>query len=115
MSRHVYFVRDRTSGNVKIGHAWNVDSRLSLIRRRQGLSLELLATIPGDRRLEDRFHMLLLDHHLGHEWFAPHARVEAVVVAVSEGWLDFSKLPDGTSPIRSASAHRAWAIRRRAA
>lgn len=107
----VYFAQRRSDGAIKIGCAYNVALRLKAIGRR-GDRLDLLASTEGGRALEGRFHAFLLDHHVGHEWFAPASEVMRVIDAVRTGAFDFSTLPLGASPLRSASANRAWARRR---
>ena len=105
---YVYFARDPDTGLIKIGTTWRVSSRLDCLRRKAP-GIELLASVPGDRRIEERFHTLLAEDHVGHEWFASSPRVQAVVIAVREGWFDLAKLPTGVNPIRSARAVAAWA------
>jgi hypothetical protein len=112
MKEFVYFARDPETGNVKIGHSCKVEHRVRALRGQVGHDLEIVAVVEGARPIEGRFHAMLIDLHIGGEWFRPSPRLEAVIIGVAEGWFDLSKLPSCVSPIRSASAHRTWAARR---
>lgn len=111
MADTVYFARDLATGHIKIGFSHNLHTRLGLLRRDHP-ELVLIATIPGDRRVEEGFHALLLASHVVGEWFRADEAVLAVVGRVAWGLFDLSSLPIGTSPLRSASSQRGWATRR---
>ncbi len=107
----VYFARAARTGHVKIGASYQVKNRLKLLAAAIKSPVELLVTTPGARPLETSFHLLFWDLHVGHEWFEASPRIDAAVIALREGWLDFSKLPVGRSPIISAAMKRARAAR----
>jgi hypothetical protein len=111
MDDAVYFARDVVSGNVKIGHSYHVGRRLKALERVTGPTFTLVATMPGGRRVEGQIHALLIEDHIGNEWFRPSPRVEALMLAVADGSFDMATLPDCKSPIRSASALRTHAAR----
>lgn len=67
----VYFVR-RASGPVKIGYAANLRNRVSMLRKKYGEEMEVLATVPGGRVMEGAYHFKFRDHQLNGEWFNLH-------------------------------------------
>lgn len=73
----VYFVR-RADGAVKIGFCGDIERRLAELGRAHG-DLELLATMPGDKRTEGHLHATFAAHALGEEWFAPAPALLAFV------------------------------------
>lgn len=90
----VYFAR--LVGNdtaVKIGLSACPTARVVDLGWRLRHRCELLATIPGDQRIERRFHLLFLDHWLGGEWFAMTRDLAATIEAVATGKFDVSRLP----------------------
>lgn len=66
--RSVVYFAQRADGAVKIGFTDDVQRRLRELRPEHG-PLELLATIPGDKRTEGAFHRLYAEARLDGEWF----------------------------------------------
>lgn len=63
----IYFVSK--SGFVKIGYSSNPYKRLKQLQTGSPERLELMFTIPGDRKLEKRLHKLLWRNREANEWF----------------------------------------------
>lgn len=93
-TKHVYFLR-RTSGEgpVKIGCSFEPEDRLATFMAWSPYPLEIAARIPGDMKLEGRFHTLLRADWSHGEWFFPSDHVLRVVSDVAAGMFDFSTLP----------------------
>lgn len=51
---HVYAVR-RANGDIKIGHSWNVGSRIANIRSKHG-DVDVIGVVRGGRELEAELH-----------------------------------------------------------
>lgn len=73
---YVYFVRAVGVGRIKIGTAANVQERLRTLQRASPVDLEVLATTPGNRRLEFALHRRFAAERVaGGEWFESSARL----------------------------------------
>lgn len=77
----VYFIQGRRYGPVKIGTAdgARVKNRLSELQTGNPERLSIIRTVRGGRALEQEIHDLLAIYRLAGEWFAPDARVLALV------------------------------------
>jgi hypothetical protein len=66
----VYFIE--SGGYIKIGltYATTVHDRMEAFETSSPLSVRILATIPGNRRLEHKLHKLFHGQHHKREWFA---------------------------------------------
>jgi hypothetical protein len=92
----VYFARQtRTQGPVKIGFSRAVSNRLRLLAHDCGFPVELVASIEGSRALEFQFHARFEASHLGREWFAWSADLQAVMKSIAAGEFDSAALPPG--------------------
>lgn len=107
----VYFARRVSDGMIKIGTSYNAPYRVKLLAEKHG-DMVPLATARGDHRMEGRFHALLDEAHVGHEWFLPLDCVSAVIAAINAGVFDFDQMPDVPSPARTLAAKRGWLKRR---
>lgn len=115
----VYFVRRADGvGPVKIGCSEHPEGRLSTLMTWSPYPLAIVATIPGDEKLERRFHALFADSHSHREWFLPSQELEAVLTAIRAGVFDVSVLPEGkcvtaklAKPLSEESLARSRAIR----
>lgn len=67
----IYFIRAGDGGDIKIGHAHNVERRLKNLQVAQADHLQVLLTIPGDRSFEKRLHRKFSRSHIRGEWFRP--------------------------------------------
>jgi hypothetical protein len=76
----IYFIQD-TAGNIKIGHANNVQGRFRSLQTAHAHKLRLLATIPGSQFDERRLHKRFAAHRLGGEWFRPAPELLAFIGA----------------------------------
>jgi len=65
----VYFIGEHGSNRVKIGTSRDVKKRMQGLQGANGASLELLATIPGDRDAERIMHQRFAQFRLVGEWF----------------------------------------------
>jgi hypothetical protein len=59
----IYFIHDTVNRTIKIGHAWNPRKRLSTLQISTPNKLELLGTIAGTKRIEQRVHALVWMHY----------------------------------------------------
>lgn len=91
----VYFVRrEDGEGPVKIGCSSYPPERLQSLMTFSPYRLRIWATIPGDERLERRFHAKF-EPQLSHgEWFLPSAELDAVIASVAVGEFDIAGLPE---------------------
>lgn len=71
MASCIYFVKDTTTGNIKIGYSSSLRSRLSNIRSQDGSKAELLALIPGDKADENHYHTKFYHDHVIGDWYKP--------------------------------------------
>lgn len=74
----VYFVQAE-NGRIKIGNTKYIDWRMDSLRGQSPLSLELLATTPGGRKVEFAYHARFAAHRLHGEWFEPHPDILAEI------------------------------------
>ena len=73
----VYFIGCEAA--IKIGKARNVKRRLGEIQALSPVRLQVLATTPGNLRLEKEYHKRFAAHRLHGEWFAPHPDILAEI------------------------------------
>jgi hypothetical protein len=66
----IYFFR--AGDAIKIGYTTNLAARKRALETASAVPLELLASIPGDRREEARLHREWWHLHLRGEWFHAH-------------------------------------------
>ena len=90
----VYFVRATSGeGPVKIGVTTNLAHRLKMGRGWSAVPIEVIATIPGDKYTEHRFHALFEADHLHLEWFAWSDRMASVIETIQSGHFVIDCLP----------------------
>lgn len=65
----VYFVRDESSGLVKIGYSYDVDLRLRSLQGQSSAPLKLILCMRGNRELEQRTHRVFAAYRHHGEWF----------------------------------------------
>jgi hypothetical protein len=71
----IYFIRDTSTGHVKIGHAEDPWKRLSKIQSDCPGAVELAATEPGGLERERALHQHFAAAHLRGEWFLATAEL----------------------------------------
>ena len=72
----VYFVQEGSALRaVKIGVSGNMKVRLAMLQTNSPHDAILLATVPGDERLEEYLHDLFRESNIRGEWFAPTAKL----------------------------------------
>lgn len=99
---YVYFLRPvGQAGPIKIGFTSDVKKRLSDYARWSPQPLEVAAAIPGDQRLERRFHTAFADQRLHHEWFDASDDLASAIEQISRGAFDVAALP---APARTGSS-----------
>lgn len=79
----VYVVTDGAA--IKIGSTVSVKRRLAELNRQQrptAQKLEILVAFEGTRADETMLHAMFARHRIGGEWFAPHAEIIEVLVAM---------------------------------
>lgn len=74
----VYIIK--AGDRIKIGFSRDVQARLSAIQCGSSEQLELLATLPGDHKLERTIHRRLCTHHCRGEWYADNDEVRGILV-----------------------------------
>lgn len=84
----VYFIGNGR-GQVKIGTASNVKSRLSGLQTGSPDELELLAYIPGGNARERKLHDEYAEYRIRGEWFELSHRIQAGISAYQEIYHDY--------------------------
>lgn len=69
----VYFIRESTSGNVKIGTGRNPEGRLRRLQVGHYGDLSIVAVMPGGEQEERLLHAQFSSDRLRGEWFRPDA------------------------------------------
>ena len=67
----VYFALDRDSGEIKIGTSKKVRSRMKNVARETKRSIVVMATVDGDREVEQSLHRRFRHARIRGEWFRP--------------------------------------------
>lgn len=95
----VYFVRrEDDRGPIKIGCSYWPEERLKQLMCWSPYRLAIAATVPGDERLERRFHARF-EHLWSHgEWFHVDAELARAVVEIANGTFDLNSLPEKGAP-----------------
>lgn len=94
----VYFIRPvGCDGPVKIGCTLGPLGRLNDLMYWSPVDLEIVATLPGDRKLESRFQGLFADSHRRHEWFDATPELLAMIASIQDGTFADDHLPVGGS------------------
>lgn len=90
----VYFVRQiDAAGPVKIGCSQRPEDRLNSFMAWAPYPLRIAAKIPGDEKLERRFHARFAHLHSHREWFRAAPELEATIEAIRLGVFDVDALP----------------------
>lgn len=76
-TNQVYFIE--CAGRIKIGTTKNLKSRLSALHTSSPGEIVVIATIPGDRRIERLLHAKLAAHRVKLEWFNDCVEVRAAI------------------------------------
>lgn len=71
------------SGQIKIGIAQNVESRLRGLQNAHGDPLTVLVTFDGGRELEQKLHKVLAAYRLKGEWFQRGPWVDALIASAN--------------------------------
>jgi hypothetical protein len=91
---HVYFIRPRGwDGPIKIGCTHRLQDRFGAINNWSPVPLEVVATIPGHRELERRFHLRFWHLRDRGEWFKAAPELDATIEEVRAGTFDVASLP----------------------
>jgi hypothetical protein len=99
----VYFIRPiGMASPVKIGRAIFPKSRRTALATWSPFDLEIVATIPGGRDLEERFHALFIAHHWRQEWFHGSELMEKVINQINSGTFDIGSLPESLGILQHA-------------
>lgn len=78
--KHVYFIRAKLGGPVKIGIAKDVEQRLAALQTGCPFELEVLAVIPhGARKMERLLHRQFKSTRIHGEWFQPSDALSSFV------------------------------------
>lgn len=107
----VYFLRPvGMDGPVKIGCSKCPLDRLDIYMQWAPFPLEVVATLPGDFKLEARFHAMFAASHSHHEWFKASPELTATIRAITDGTFDAGSLPD---PKRITGVRPQWSAESR--
>lgn len=86
MTGFVYFIKPVSlPGPIKIGYSNNIKNRLKALMQWSPLPLEVLAFVPGDRKLEYFLHQFFASTNSHQEWFHPSEFLLDVIRRVSAG------------------------------
>lgn len=72
-------------GPIKVGCTTNSLERLQQLMSWSPVDLEIVASVPGDFRLERLIHSILSEHHIRHEWFHPCDALISGIVKLQAG------------------------------
>lgn len=92
----VYFLKNETNGLVKIGTTTNLKTRKYALEHQVGSPLELIASVPGDRNLEQTIHKAFGDIRQFGEWFLDASHLRSYITAlcgISDGTVKVSEPP----------------------
>lgn len=82
----IYFIQQGTSGPIKIGHTTSsVEKRLSDLQTAHHQRLRVLATLDGDRSVEQDLHNRFRKYRKTGEWFEPHPDLIAFIATICAG------------------------------
>ena len=81
---YIYFVRDTTTGNIKIGRSCNPEDRLKALQTCSASGYELLSVLRETTKLTERgLHKRFAAQQVQGEWFRPNDELTAVINAGS--------------------------------
>lgn len=72
-------------GPIKVGCTTNSLERLQQLMSWSPVDLEIVASVPGDFRLERLIHSILSEHHIRHEWFHPCDALVSGIIKLKAG------------------------------
>lgn len=75
----VYFVREATAGNIKIGVTTNFRQRMADLRQQNTAELEPIGFVNGDAATEGQLHQIFNSSRISGEWFHPTAELMAYI------------------------------------
>lgn len=91
---HVYFLRPiGVDGPIKIGCSMWPEERLTTIASWSPIPLELAARLPGNMKLEGRFHARFAEYHSHGEWFRACPDLLSAIERIRAGTFDLDELP----------------------
>lgn len=107
--RVVYFIRPGSVSVIKVGYADSLERRLATLQCGNHLELNVLATVPGGRSLEAKFHYALGlgGWRVRNEWFQLCPVLSEAIDGISDGSLD----ADGALALINDDTRRRWAER----
>jgi hypothetical protein len=76
---YIYFIRNETTGHIKVGYSIHPKKRLVDLRREAQAPLTLLATVASHRYIETPLHHVLKDTRHHGEWFTPSPLLDACI------------------------------------
>lgn len=101
----VYFLRPvGQRGPVKIGYSRNPQGRLAAFLQWSPVDLEIVATTPGDHRLEQRLHGMFRAQLMRSEWFNASDELDALIAGLRAG-KPIARLIDTKSPVIKFRKH----------
>lgn len=112
----VYFLRPiGAQSPIKIGCSYNPAKRLQDYCQWSPVPLEIVATIPGDAKLERNLHDCFADLHSHREWFHTDARLAKFIEEIAAGVpveqaVDLSNKRGNTRSVTANGRSRHWFI-----
>jgi hypothetical protein len=88
---HVYFIQAKSGGPIKIGTAENVFRRLRGLQQGNASRLRIVATMPGDRGLEQELHQRFRAFRMHGEWFEPGEELLGFIKTTADMWSPFDE------------------------
>ncbi len=85
----VYFIEAKETGYIKIGYSADVGERMRSLKYTTKLTLTLLRTVEGDRRVERWFHARFIERSVTGEWFERDEEMFTVVPPADLSVLNF--------------------------
>lgn len=80
---YIYFLQNEDTGNIKIGHALNVDRRLRDLQTGNEADLILIKKVPGSYSYETIVKRKFQAYRIKREWFKPGLELQKFIL-----WVD---------------------------
>jgi len=80
--RYVYFIQRGRTREVKIGSAYDVRARLTILRTSTPDNLRLIGTVVGDNTTEREMHKRFSEYRIRGEWFKMEGELAAFIKAL---------------------------------
>lgn len=84
-SGSIYFIRNRQTDAIKVGHSRDVGRRLQTLQVGNSARLELIGCVAAAIEIEPHIHQQFLDGRLSGEWFMDRGVTSAWLMDMTQG------------------------------